>query len=167
MGDWSAVFLREYRRAGLDGAATGFAGFSLAMAVGRFSGDWARARWGAPNLLRVGGITAGLAMAIALSAPGVFLSVFGFTLFGLGLANMIPILFAAAGRVPGMTAGTGIAAVATAGYGGLLAGPPLIGIMAEFVSLRFALVTILFGVMTIAIFARLVLHETISRDRPQ
>ena len=128
----------------------GFAGFSLAMAVGRFSGDWVRRRWGAPALLRAGGSIAGFGMAMALFAPGLPLSVRGFTIFGLGLANMVPILFGAAGRTPGMTAGLGIAAVATPGYAGLLGGPPLIGITAELIGLRLALVTILLGVLAIA-----------------
>jgi fucose permease len=153
MGDWAAVFLREYRGVGMDGAATGFAGFSLAMAVGRFSGDWARRKWGGATLLRTGGIAAALGMAIALIAPGIVLSVLGFILFGLGLANMIPVLFGAAGRAAGVTAGLGIAAVATAGYGGLLAGPPLIGLTAELVGLRLALGGIVLGMLAIAVFA--------------
>jgi len=160
MGDWAAVFLREYRGAGMDGAATGFAGFSLAMAAGRFSGDWARWRWGGRGLLRVGGLAAGLGMAAALTAPGLVLAVFGFALFGLGLANMVPVLFGAAGRARGVTTGLGIAAVATAGYAGLLTGPPVIGVTAEVVGLRLALVTILFGVLVVAAFAALV------RDKP-
>ena len=160
MGDWAAVFLREYRGAGMDGAATGFAGFSLAMAAGRFSGDWARRRWGGRGLLRVGGLAAGLGIAVALTAPGLVLAVFGFALFGLGLANMVPVLFGAAGRARGVTTGLGIAAVATAGYAGLLTGPPAIGVTAEVVGLRLALVTIVFGVLVVAAFAALV------RDKP-
>jgi hypothetical protein len=156
MGDWAAVFLREYRSAGMDGAATGFAGFSLAMAAGRFGGDWVRRRWGAPILLRAGGLAAAVGMTIALTAPGLLLSVLGFTLFGLGLANMIPILFGAAGRAQGMPPSLGIAAVATTGYAGLLAGPPLIGITAELVGLHLALVAILCGVLAIAAFAGIV-----------
>jgi len=73
---------------------------------------------------------------------------------------MIPILFGAAGRVKKMTAGFGIAAVATPGYAGLLSGPPLIGITAELIGLRLALVTILLGVLVIAIFASLVRDKT-------
>jgi MFS family permease len=156
VGDWAAVFLREYGSTGMDGAAIGFAGFSLAMAAGRFGGDWVRGRWGAPILLRAGGLIAVVGMAIALTAPGLVLSVLGFTLFGLGLANMIPILFGAAGRARGMAPGLGIAAVATTGYAGLLAGPPLIGITAEFAGLRFALMTIICGVLAIAVFAEIV-----------
>jgi hypothetical protein len=160
MGDWAAVFLREYRRAGLDGAATGFAGFSLAMAAGRFAGDWVRRRWGAPILLRVGGVAAAVGMTTALTMPGLVSSVLGFTLFGLGLANMIPILFGAAGRVHGMTPGLGIAAVATTGYAGLLAGPPLIGMTAELVGLRLALVAIICGMLAVAVFAGVVGNNT-------
>ena len=176
MGDWAAVFLREYRRAGMDGAATGFAGFSLAMAAGRFAGDWVRRRWGAPILLRAGGLAAALGMTAALTMPGLVPSVLGFTLFGLGLANMIPILFGAAGRAQGMTPGLGIAAVATTGYAGLLAGPPLIGMTADLVGLRLALAALVCGVLAVAVFAgavgnntnktltRLATLATLSRD---
>jgi MFS transporter len=162
MGDWAAVFLRDYHRAGMDGAATGFAGFSLAMAAGRFGGDWVRRRWGAPILLRTGGLVAAFGMTVALSASGLVASVLGFTLFGIGLANMIPILFGAAGRAPGMAPGLGIAAVASTGYAGLLAGPPLIGMTAELVGLRPALVMILLGVLAIAAFAWVVRDNTVS-----
>jgi fucose permease len=160
MGDWAAVFLREYRRAGMDGAATGFAGFSLAMAAGRFAGDWVRRRWGAPLLLRFGGLAAAIGLTTALIMPGLVPSVLGFTLFGLGLANMIPILFGAAGGARETTPGVGIAAVATTGYLGLLAGPPLIGMTAELVGLRQALVAIVCGVLAVAVFAGVVHNKT-------
>jgi hypothetical protein len=163
MGDWAAVFLREYRRAGMDGAATGFAGFSLAMAAGRLAGDWVRRRWGAPTLLRAGGLAAAAGMMTALTMPGLVASVLGFTLFGLGLANMIPLLFGAAGRSRGMTPGLGIAAVATTGYAGLLAGPPLIGMTAELVGLRLALVAIVCGTLGVAVFAGAVGSNTTCR----
>lgn len=58
----------------------------------------ARRRRGAPALLRAGGLLAGLGMATALLAPALPLSVVGFALFGVGLANMVPVLFGAAGR---------------------------------------------------------------------
>jgi hypothetical protein len=70
------------------------------------------------------------------------------------------ILLGAAGRTGGVMTGLGIAAVATAGYAGLLAGPPMIGVTAELVGLRLALVTILFGTLVVAAFAGLV------RDKP-
>jgi hypothetical protein len=61
----------------------------------------------------------------------------------------------------GFPPGLGIAAVATAGYGRLLADPPLIGTVAERISLRLALTTILLGVLAIAGFARLARNRTV------
>ena len=58
---------------------------------------------------------------------------------GLGIANIIPLLFSAATRARGVPAGTALAAVATTGYLGFLAGPPLIGLAAEIVGLPAAL----------------------------
>jgi MFS family permease len=58
---------------------------------------------------------------------------------GLGISNVIPILFSAAGRVPGVQAGTALAAVATTGYFGFVAGPPVIGLVADCSGLRLAL----------------------------
>jgi MFS family permease len=80
---------------------------------------------------------------------------------------MIPILFGAAGRAQGMTPGLGIAAVATTGYAGLLAGPPLIGMTAELVGLRLALVAIVCGVLVIAVFAGVLSNNTTSRPGGQ
>jgi len=91
--------------------------------------------------------------------------VLGFTLFGLGLANMVPVLFGAAGRAQGVTAGLGIAAVATAGYAGLLGGPPLIGLLAEVTALRLALITILVG--AVAVFAGSVRESWCERRAAQ
>ena len=162
IGDWAGVFLREYHGAGMDSVAAGFAGFSLTMAVGRFSGDWVHRRWAAATLLRAGGLIAGLGLAMALFVPGTMLAVTGFAIFGLGLANMVPILFGAAGRTKDIAAGLGIAAVATPGYGGLLGGPPLIGTIAELIGLRLALVAILLGVLVITASASLI-RNTLDR----
>lgn len=45
--------------------------------------------------------------------------------------NVIPVLFSAAGRTSNVPTGSAIAGVATAGYVGFLAGPPLIGVVAQ------------------------------------
>jgi len=65
--------------------------------------------------------------------------VIGCGMVGLGIANVIPILFSAAGRAPGIPTGTALAAVATTGYLGFLAGPPVIGIVADIAGLPIAL----------------------------
>ena len=59
---------------------------------------------------------------------------------GAGLANGIPLAYSAAGKFPGLPPGVGIAGVATIGYAAFLAGPPVIGLVADATSLRVSLV---------------------------
>ncbi|TGV63175.1 hypothetical protein EN792_072160 [Mesorhizobium sp. M00.F.Ca.ET.149.01.1.1] len=57
------------------------------------------------------------------------------TVCGLGLANIVPTLFAAAGRVGGRSAARAMSTVTTIGYAGLLLGPGLLGLIAQISSL--------------------------------
>jgi MFS family permease len=135
MGDWSALYLRDSLAASSAAAAVGFAAFSLAMTIGRLTGDRVVARIGPVWALRIsGGIaTFGLAGGLAIGTP--IAAIVGFGLVGLGIANIVPVLFSAAGRAAGSAVGSALAAVATPGYLGFLAGPPLIGLTAEHSSL--------------------------------
>jgi MFS family permease len=131
MGDWSAVYLHDTLGARPAVAAVGFAAFSLAMAAGRFAGDALVGRLGPRRVLRVSATVAAAGLAGALLVAHPAAGVVGCALVGLGIANVIPVLFSAAARAPGVDAGRGLAAVATTGYLGFLSGPPLIGIVAE------------------------------------
>jgi hypothetical protein len=82
----------------------------------------------------------GLGLALAVTAPAVVLC--GFALMGLGLAAVFPLALLAAGGGSGHEAGPALAAVSTVGYAGFLAGPPLIGLLADVTSLRAALVPV-------------------------
>jgi len=142
MGDWSAVYLRDSLRSTPAVAAMGFAAFSLAMAIGRLSGDQLAQRLRPAGLLRVSGTLAGAGLAASLLIGHPSAAIVGFGLVGLGVANLVPILFSAAGRAPGLPAGRALAAVATTGYCGYLAGPPVIGLAAELAGLPLALATV-------------------------
>jgi fucose permease len=139
MGDWSAVYLHDVVGSSPAVAAAGFAATSLAMAAGRFGGDRLVRRFGAELVLRASAALAAIGLSGALAVGTVWAGVVGCGLVGIGIANVIPILFSAAGRVPGVAAGTALAAVATTGYLGFLAGPPAIGIAADLAGLRVAL----------------------------
>jgi MFS family permease len=139
MGDWSAVYLRDSLGATPATAAVGFAAFSLAMAVGRLAGDRLAQRLGAARLLRLSGALAAGGLATSLLFGQTAVALLGFGLVGLGVANLIPVLFSAAGRMRGIQTGTALAAVATTGYFGYLAGPPLIGLAARAAGLPAAL----------------------------
>jgi fucose permease len=131
MGDWSTIYIRMDLGASPATAAWGFAAFSLTMAIGRFSGDRLVARFSPAAILVAGAVIAAATLAVALLVGHPAAAVVGFAGMGLGLANVAPIVLSAAGRLPELAPGIGIAAVSTAGYGGFLAGPPLIGLVAE------------------------------------
>lgn len=146
IGDWSAIYLREDLVSPPGVAATGYAVFALVMAGGRFTGDWLTMRLGPALIVRGGGVLVVAGMGLALVSGIPWLAIGGFALVGAGVACIFPLLMSAAARTPGVAPGTGIAAVATAGYTGFLVGPPLIGSVAEVLALRGALgVLVLFG----------------------
>lgn len=134
MVDWSGLYLTS-TGATAAAAAAGFAAFSCTMVLGRLLGDRVVRHCGSRQVI-VGGAalaTLGLGLAGALPATGAILA--GYAMAGLGLSNVVPAIFSAAGRT-GSSAAAGIAMVASLGYAGLLAGPPLIGAVAANWSLR-------------------------------
>ena len=156
MADWSAVYLHDVLRTDAATAAVGFAACSLMMAVGRFGGDWLARQISPWRLLQVSGALAAVGLGGGLLIGTPTFAVVGFGLVGLGIANMIPVLFSTAGRIPGVQAGTALAAVASTGYFGFLAGPPLIGFVAEATSLPVALGIVSVCCMLIAVRANAV-----------
>ena len=153
MADWSAIYLRDALGSGPGLAAAGFAAFSLAMAVGRLTGDRMIQLLGPVTMLRLGGGLAASGLAVALLVDQTALALVGFIGVGAGLATLFPITLSAAARAPGMAPGAGIAAMSSTGYFGFLIGPPLIGFVAELTGLRGALVLIVAAGVVITLLA--------------
>ena len=149
MADWSAVYVAEVLEAPGGMAALAFAAYSAAMTVARLSGDHLKSHFSPVMIVGAGGwIAAGGLMLVVVSNRDA-LTLIGFAVIGLGLANIIPIAFSTAGNFPGIPSGAGIAAVASIGYAGFFASPPLIGFLAEVTSLRgaFASMIVLFVIL--------------------
>ena len=133
IADWSGIYLRDDTGAGAAAGATAFAGFSLGMAAARLGGDWLNERLGAGRLLRGGMAVVAVALGTVLVVGETVPAVIGFVLCGLGIANGVPLLFSAAGRLD--PPGPSLAAAFTLGYTGFIVGPPVIGILADQVGL--------------------------------
>jgi len=142
MADWSGVYLKTVVGTGAATAALGFAAFSLTMTGGRLIGDYLTTRFIPAQLVRVGGVIASSGVLLAILLPQVGPVLLGFGAVGAGLSIVVPLAFSVAGNVPGIQSGAGIAGVATIGYAGFLAGPPIIGLLAEITSLRAALIVV-------------------------
>jgi len=139
MLDWSAVLLGSERGVAIADAGLGYAAFSIAMATGRLLGDRFTTALGPTRIVRYGSVVAAAGFALASALPWATTSFAGFVLVGLGASNIVPVLFSAAGRIPGSAAGVSIATVTALGYAGMLAGPAAIGLVAHVTSLPLAI----------------------------
>jgi len=137
--DWSGVFLRTQLGVDLSAAGIGYAAFSLLMASMRFCGDFWVERFGRLPVFVTGTIVGAAGLMLACLGRQYLVSVAGFGLVGIGLANCVPLIFSASARQSEAGFGRGIAAVASAGYFGLFAGPPIIGSIAQLIGLQRAL----------------------------
>ena len=151
IADWSGLYLRVVRGAGLGVSGYGYAIFAALMVTGRLLGDSVVARFGEERTLFAGGLLAAAGLGVVIATGWQHLTgelwwLLGFALVGAGLANGSPVLYRTAGRVPEVPAGAGIATTVGIGYAGLLAGPPGLG----FVGKHAGLTSILFCVMVLS-----------------
>ena len=127
MNDWSALYLKNVAKAASGLTPMGIAVFSITMVLARiFSDNW-RERWGDGRVVVLGSTVAGIGLALAVTAGGVVPALLGFACVGLGIAAVTPCVYVAA-------AGQGsdaLALVAAMGTVGLLAGPGVIGLIAN------------------------------------
>lgn len=154
--DWSAVYMtQELGTSAALGALT-FMAFAVTMAIARFAADPLRVRLGNVTLVRGGSLiaAAGLGAALLIHEPAAGIA--GFALLGLGLAPVVPIAFSAAGDLDARATGRLVGRVATLGYVGSVAGPIMIGWLAEATSLRAALCLVVLMALVIAVSAEAV-----------
>jgi fucose permease len=139
MFDWSGVFLRRVLDAPEALAALAPSFFAGAMAVGRLTGDLITARFRGTTIARVSAVLAAAGIVCVTFAPAPVVVFVSLVAVGLGLSVLVPLGFGAAGRSTDMPPSTAIAAVATVGYFAFLVCPPIIGVLAEQLTLRGAL----------------------------
>lgn len=136
--DWSALLLTDTGLASSAKAGLGYAMFSVAMTVGRFSGDSLTARWGDKLVVLGGSLLAILGFVTLLTSSVLPIALTGFVLIGLGLSNVVPVLFRKAGAQDTMSAAMAVSAITTVGYAGYLSGPALLGGVAKMAGLPMA-----------------------------
>jgi MFS family permease len=162
--DWSAVYLRDELETSAGLAAACTTGFTLTMAVARLAGDKVVDRFGAVRTVRVSGALASLGGLLVVVGGHPAVAMTGFALMGLGIAVVVPLCFAAAGRA-GSNPSLAIAGVATITYTSGLVAPSAIGGLAQATSLvvSFGLVTVL--ACCLVVFAKVL--RAGDRDRPK
>ncbi|MFI9503083.1 MFS transporter [Nocardia sp. NPDC052566] len=154
--DWSANYLRNDLGTGAGVAGLGYVAFALAMLTTRLSGPFLQSRFRTATLLPVLALLAVVGMVAALATGQTIIALCGLAALGFGLALVVPTAFSAAGATnhEAGNAGSVIAAVSALGWIGFLAGPPLIGHLADAVGLPKALAVLPLLTLVIAILIR-------------
>jgi predicted MFS family arabinose efflux permease len=162
VSDWSALYLVNALGTSTAVGATGFVAFSTLMVIGRLTQDRLVHRFGDTTIRRVGASAAALGMSTALLTRDPHVAVAALGIVGAGLAASFPLAMSGASRLPGIAPANAVAAVSATAYTALLAGPPLVGLLADATSLRTALWTATACLTVIAL-----LPKTTSADPHQ
>ena len=163
--NWVVLFLA--REAGAPAAVAGL-GLTVVLGaqfVGRLLGDPMTDRWGREAVARSGGVIIAVGALLAMFSPAYPVAVLGFALTGLGCATLVPAAFAAAGRVPGLPEGTGIAVIGWLMRLGFLVTSPAIGRLSDATSLSTAMVIPVAAGLLAALVASVVGRHAAARPR--
>lgn len=153
IADWSAVYMAETLQSGPFYTGLAFSGYAMMMALGRFSGDMLIPKFGNRRIVISGALISFCGILLALLIKSPIVAIIGFSFVGLGFSCIVPVLFSASAKTPGLSPGAGIAAVATIGYTGFLIGPPIIGWIADVTSLALAMGIVAVLSLTVATLA--------------
>ena len=140
--DWGALLMIERAVFSMEQAALGYIAFSITMVIGRLSGDYVVPRIGRRAILLGGGTLVVLGLIAITTLPSPALSLIGFAVIGLGAANLVPVVFSAAGQQSDMDPNMAVASVTFVGYAGILLGPAIIGFGAQSTSLPLAMASL-------------------------
>jgi MFS family permease len=161
MFDWSGVYFKKIVEAEPALVSVGYVCFMGAMAAGRFVTDKATNRYGRLPVLQVSGVLIFMGLVLAVLFPNLYSAAFGFLLVGFGVASIVPVAYGIAGRSKLYSPSVALALVSTLSFFGFLIGPPVIGFIAELLSLKvsFALVALNgIGILMLSYFGKEVFY---------
>ena len=131
VADWSAIYLKESLHAPKAVLSLGYAGFCIAMTIGRLNGDGLIDKIGSKKIVIIGSVLSALGFTAVVLAPIVPVALIGYIVIGFGCSCIVPVLFSASANIPGVSTVEGFAMVTTGGLIGFLTGPSLIGFISE------------------------------------
>ena len=152
VADWSAIYFKEVLNAPKALVSLGYAGFSIAMTIGRLNGDYIISVTGNKKAVIGGCLLATVGFVLVVLSSVVPLAILGYVIVGTGCSCIVPVLFRASANIPGLSKVEGFAMVTTGGLIGFLTGPSIIGFISEKASLSKGL-SLLIVMTVLAAFA--------------
>jgi fucose permease len=149
--DWLAISLVDGYQASETIAAIGYGTFVTAMTLSRLFGGHAIERWGRVVVLRATVASGIVGLLLVVMHIGVPLVLVGALLWGAGSSLGFPVGMSAAADDPARAA-IRVSVAGSIGYAAFLAGPPLIGVLAQHFGVLHAILCA-FGSLTIGLLA--------------
>lgn len=137
--DWGPYYLVHVLGSSESAGAYGYACFAGMVTLGRLVGDRAKRILGAVRLFILSALLVAVALAIMITIPVMMVAILAMGLAGLGIANMVPLVFSSAGQIGGADGGRAMSRVIGMGYASVLVAPACIGFIAQSSSLQFGL----------------------------
>ncbi|EBD5969149.1 MFS transporter [Salmonella enterica] len=141
-----------------------YAGFTLGMTVGRFTGGWFIDRYSRVTVVRASALMGALGIGLIIFVDSDWVAGVSVILWSLGASLGFPLTISAASDT-GPDAPTRVSVVATTGYLAFLVGPPLLGYLGEHYGLRSAMMVVLALVILAALVAKAV-AKPVSTPQP-
>jgi len=152
MFDWSGVYFLKIVKAEPAWVGVGYTAYMVAMASGRFMADWLTHKIGVQRVLQLSGTLTVFGLLIAVLFPYQFPAIIGFLIVGLGVSSVVPLAYSAASKSKTMPASQALSTVTTIGFFGLLAGPPIVGLIAGATDLKVAFTFLIFmGILVLVL----------------
>jgi len=162
IADWSALYLKKVIKIDLEFIGFGYAGFSLAMTIGRFFGDWVSKKLGSWKLIWLGSLI-GLTGFTLVLLPYDFVVLTGFTIVGLGFSAIVPEVYRMAANVKGIKTTDAVSFISASANIGFLVGPVVLGFLAELRTLWFSFMVLSFLVAAAFLIA-FIKHKTLTNE---
>jgi MFS family permease len=140
VADWSALYLKKIILLNNKYIGFGYSAFSLAMMIGRFTGDSLSKKLGSWQLITWSGLIALTGFLL------VFFAITGFFIVGLGFSVIVPEVYRLASNIDGVKTAEGVSFVAATTNIGFLVGPVFLGFIAELRSLHLSFTVLTFWV---------------------
>lgn len=159
MFDWGGIYFKKVILAKPSLISAGYTAFMSTMAISRFVADYFTSRFGFKRIIQISGLLTMAGLLIAVLLPHLYTAIAGFSLVGIGVSSIVPLVFSAAGKSKKMSPGIALASVSAISFLGFLIGPPLIGILAGVSSLRLSFAVIAVMGLCVSVLATFIKEQ--------
>ncbi len=162
MFDWSGVYFLKVVEAEPAWVGAGYTAYMIAMASGRFMADWLTHKAGVQRVLQLSGALTVIGLIIVVVLPQQITAIVGCLVIGLGVSSVVPLAYSTASKSKTMPASQALSTVTTIGFFGLLAGPPLVGLISGATNLRIAFACLIIMALFVLVLSSIGKFKTID-----